>query len=169
MCRKFLYTLLILFAFTPFGISQSVVDQKVIDAEFARAVEMYDAKRYNSALFRFEKIITGYDLNSKTSAASFFKIKILIDTGEYGDANYFCSQYIESYPVSKYTDEVRVLLIKTLLEEFEYQSAFEETLILIDQTSSILYRIEAKYFGENIADKYLDTDDLQHYLAYFTS
>jgi branched-chain amino acid transport system substrate-binding protein len=130
---------------------------------------MYDAKRYNSALFRFEKIINGYDLNSKTSAASFFKIKILIDTGEYGDANYFCSQYIESYPVSKYTDEVRILLIKTLLEEFEHQSAFEETLILIDQTNSILYRIEAKYFGEKIADKYLDSDDLRNYLASFTS
>ena len=130
---------------------------------------MFDAKRYNSALLRFERIISGYNLNSKTSASNFFKIKILLETGEYGDANYFCSQFIENFPGSKYADEVRVLLIKTLLEEFEYKSAFEETLILIDQTNSILYRIEAKYFGEKIANKYLDSDDLQYYLASFTS
>jgi branched-chain amino acid transport system substrate-binding protein len=169
MFRIFRFSIIILFVFTSFALSQSAIDQRVIDAEFAHAVEMYDAKRYNSALFRFEKIITGYDLNSKTSAANFFKIKILIENEEYGDANYFCSQFIETFPNSKYTDEVRVLLIKTLLEESDYQAAFDETLILIDQTNSILYRIEAKYFGEKIANKYLDSDDLQNLLNYFTS
>ena len=162
-------SIFIFFVFNNFGITQSSINQRKIDSEFIRAVELYDAKRYNSALYRFEIIINNYNLNSKTSAANFFKIKILVENEEYKDANDLCSRFIEDFPGSKYTNEVRILLVKTLLEEYEYYSALEELLILIDQTNSISYRIEAKNLGEKIADKYLDSDDIQNLIDSFTS
>ena len=91
MYKTFRFLIFAFIVFSNFGITQSSVDKREIDSEFTRAVELYNAQRYNSALFRFEKIINGYDLNSKTSAAYFFKIKILIENEEFGDANYFCS------------------------------------------------------------------------------
>lgn len=169
MYKTFRFLIFAFIVFSNFGITQSSVDKREIDSEFTRAVELYNAQRYNSALFRFEKIINGYDLNSKTSAAYFFKIKILIENEEFGDANYFCSRFIENFPGSKYTEEVRILLITTLLNEYEYYSALEEILILIDRTNSIIYRIEAKILGEKIAGKYLDSDDIQNLIDLFTS
>ena len=77
MYRAFQFSIFVFIMFSKFGITQSNVDPRKIDSEFTRAVELYDAKRYNSALFRFEKIINDYHLNTKTSAAYFFKIKIL--------------------------------------------------------------------------------------------
>ena len=169
MDKVFRVSIYIIFVFSTFSVPQSSIDQKNIDAEFTSAVELFNAKRYNSALFRFEKIINDYDLNSKTSAAYFFKIKILIEIGEYGDANYFCSQFIENFPGSKYTDEVRMLSVDTKLLDKDYYSAFEEILFLIDLTNSISYEIEAKNLGEKIAGKYLDTEDLQNFSYSFTS
>ncbi len=66
--------------------SLAQVDQEKIDAEFSRAVKLYNVREFNSALSGFEKIINEYDLNSKTTAAYFFTIKILIEKQEYEDA-----------------------------------------------------------------------------------
>ncbi len=63
--------------------SLAQVDQEKIDAEFSRAVELYNVREFNFALSGFEKIINEYDLNSKTTAAYFFTIKILIEKQEY--------------------------------------------------------------------------------------
>ena len=77
------------------------IDQNKINNEFSRAVNLYDAKELNSALRGFEKIIYEYDLNSKTTAAYFFIIKIFIEKKEYESAWKLITEFLEKYPSSQ--------------------------------------------------------------------
>jgi hypothetical protein len=73
--------------------SLAQVDQQKIDAEFSRAVELYNVTEYDSAFSGFGKIINEYDLNSKTTAAYFFTIKILIEKNEYESAEKLITEH----------------------------------------------------------------------------
>jgi branched-chain amino acid transport system substrate-binding protein len=165
MFKKNLFILLvIIFALNVFA----QVDQNRINTEFDRAVKLYDAKEYNSALAGFEKIINSYLLNSKTTASYFFRIKILIEKKEYEGAWKLINEFIENYPSSKYVDEVRMLYIKINLDNYDYYEALRELAFLIEGTHSILYRLEAKDIGEKIALNYLNSQDIKKLSESFT-
>ena len=156
--------------FVFFSISSlAQVDQQKIDAEFDRAVELYNVREFNSALSGFEKIINEYDLNSKTTAAYFFTIKILIEKQEYEGAWNLITEFLENYPSSKYTDEIRILLVRLNLDNYEYYNALKEIAFLIERTKSILYRLDAKDIGEKIASNYLSSSNLSKLNDSFTS
>ncbi len=158
---------LIFFLFSISSLAQ--VNQKKIDTEFSRAVKLYDAREFISALSGFEKIINEYDLNSKTTAAYFFTIKILIEKKEYEGAWKLITEFLENYPSSKYTEEIRILFVKLNLDNYEYYDALKEIAFLIARTKSILYRLDAKDIGEKIARNYLSSSDLKKLSDSFTS
>ena len=145
------------------------IDQKKIDAEFSRAVNLYDAREFISALSGFKKIINEYDLNSKTTAAYFFTIKILIEKNEYEGAWKLITEFLENYPLSKYTDEIRTLFVKLNLDNYDYYNALKEIAFLIERTKSILYRLDAKDTGEKIAKNHLNSSELNKMNDLFTS
>ena len=156
--------------FVFFSISSlAQVDQQKIDAEFSRAVELYNVREFNSALSGFEKIINEYDLNSKTTASYFFTITILIEKQEYEGAWNLITEFLENYPSSKYTDEIRILLVRLNLDNYEYYNALKEIAFLIERTKSILYRLDAKDIGEKIANNYLNSSNLNELNDSFTS
>ncbi len=156
--------------FILFSISSvAQIDQKKIDAEFSRAVNLYDAREFISALSGFEKIINEYDLNSKTTAAYFFTIKILIEKNEYEGAWKLITEFLENYPSSKYTDEIRTLFVKLNLDNYDYYNALKEIAFLIERTKSILYRLDAKDTGEKIAKNHLNSSELDKMNNLFTS
>ena len=156
--------------FVFFSISSlAQVDQQKIDAEFSRAVELYNVREFNSALSGFEKIINEYDLNSKTTAAYFFTIKILIEKQEYEGAWNLITEFLENYPSSKYTDEIRMLFVRLNLDNYDYYDALKEIAFLIERTKSILYRLDAKDIGEKIANNYLNSSNLNELNDSFTS
>ena len=111
MFRYILFFLIIESSLWSVTTAQTGVNQIHVDSDFKLAVELYNSGQYDIALVRFEKIIDDYDLNSKTSASYFFKIKILIDQEDYGEARYTVSRFIEKFPVSKYIDEVRIQMV----------------------------------------------------------
>lgn len=158
---------LIFFLFSISSLAQ--VNQKKIDTEFSRAVKLYDAREFISALSGFEKIINEYDLNSKTTAAYFFTIKILIEKKEYEGAWKLITEFLENYPSSKYTEEIRILFVKLNLDNYEYYDALKEIAFLIARTKSILYRLDAKDIGEKIARNYLSSSVLKKLSDSFTS
>ena len=149
--------------------SLAQVNQKRIDAEFSRAVYLYEAREFNSALSGFEKIINEYELNLKTTAAYFFTIKILIEKSEYESAGKLIAEFLENYPSSKYNDEIRMLFVKLNLDNYEHYNALKEIAFLIERTNSILYRLEAKDLGGKIASDYLSSSDLERLSGSFTS
>jgi branched-chain amino acid transport system substrate-binding protein len=149
--------------------SLAQVDQNKIDAEFSRAVNLYDAREFNSALSGFQRIIDEYDLNSKTTAAYFFTIKILIDKNEYESAWKLITEFLENFPSSKYNDEIRMLFVKLNLDNYDHYYALKEIAFLIEGTKSILYRLDAKAIGETIASDYLSSSDLERLSGSFDS
>lgn len=169
MFRYILFFLVIESSLWSIVIGQTAVNQIDIDSDFNLAVELYNSGWYDIALVRFEKIIDDYDLNSKTSASYFFKIKILIDQNDYSEARYTISRFIEKFPASKYIDEVRIQMAKINLESHDYFDALKEIAFLIERTNSITYRIEAKDIGDKIADNYLNSSDLQQLYDSFTN
>ncbi|GMR24902.1 MAG: hypothetical protein BMS9Abin39_0172 [Ignavibacteria bacterium] len=169
MFRYLLFLLVIESSLWSAAIGQIGVNQFKVDSDFELAVQLYNSGQYEIALVRFEKIINDYDLNSKTSASYFFKIKILIDKKDYSEAKYTVSRFIEKFPASKYIDEVRIQMVEINLENHDYFDALKEIAFLIERTNSIAYRIEAKDIGDKIADNFLNSSDLQQLYDSFTS
>ncbi|MFC2103616.1 ABC transporter substrate-binding protein [Bacteroidota bacterium] len=160
MTQKFFtIIILLLISFTIIS-GQSYNEEQRIEAEFSRAVKLFDAKEYSSALTGFERIINNYELNSKTTASYFFKIKILIERNNLREAQRLALNFLEKFPSSKFIDEVRKLSIKAYLKDDRYYEAFREAVLLIDNTSSIVNRLEIKEIGENIANNFLSSSDI---------
>ena len=148
--------------------AQGRVGQQKVNDDFNKAVQLYNIGQLNSALLRFERIINNYSLTSKTTASYFFKIKILIGEHHYEEADETILLFIENFPTSKYIDEIRILAIKSRIDNLEYYDAFKETAFLIDNTKSIVYRIEAKDVGEKIANNYLISSELRELSDIYT-
>lgn len=161
MTRQIIITLLFVLFNCTFLTSQDYFEERKINTEFERAVQLFDAKEYSSALSGFEKIIENYDLNSKTTASYFFKIKILIERNYLFEAQREILYFLEEFPTSKYIDEVRKLSIKAYLSDNSYYDAFREAVILIDNTGSIVNRLEVKAIGEKIAVNFLSSSQIK--------
>ncbi len=152
-----------------YSLSQDYFEERKISEEFERAVQLYDAKEYSSALSAFEKIIYNYDLNSKTTASYFFKIKILVERNNLFEAQRAIFYFVEEFPTSKYIDEVRKLSIKAYLKDNSYYDAFREAILLIDNTGSIVNRLEVKTIGEKIAINFLSSSQIRGIINRFPS
>ena len=164
-----IYLALIIFVFTSiFATAQNNNIKEKIDSQFHSALQKFDDEDYDNALSEFEKIINNYPLNSKTTAAYFFKIKILVEKNEYERAVNAINYFIETYPSSRYIDEIRMLRVKLHLENHEYSDAYKELAFIIDKTNSIAYRIEAKNLAGKIAENYLTSSGLQKTADLFT-
>ena len=170
MFKYLSYFVIYLFCMTSLVYSQGRVgQQQKVNDDFNEAVQLFNEGQPNSALLRFERIIDNYSLNSKTTAAYFFKIKILISEHHYEEADNTISMFIENFPSSKYIDEIRILAVKSSIDNQEYYEAFKEIAFLIDNTKSIVYRIEAKDIGEKIANNYLTSSELKNLSNLYTS
>ena len=164
-----IYLALIIFVFTSIvATAQNNNIKEKIDSQFHSALQKFDDEDYDNALSEFEKIINNYPLNSKTTAAYFFKIKILVEKNEYERAVNAINYFIETYPSSRYIDEIRMLRVKLHLENHEYSDAYKELAFIIDKTNSIAYRIEAKNLAGKIAENYLTSSGLQKTADLFT-
>jgi branched-chain amino acid transport system substrate-binding protein len=142
---------------------------KEIDKLFEIALANYEAKQFNTALVNFNRIITDFSYNSKTTVSEFFKAKIFLEQNQLSDFKKTADGFVEKYPNSRYIDEIRMMLIEYYLEVANYYNSFKEALNLIDKTESEEYLLEAKKTGEGIAAKYLIEDQLQRLNSSFTN
>ncbi len=159
---------LLLVSITQFILAQNVSNISA-DELFDQALKKFQTKEYEQALNDFNKIITGYSYNSKTSISELFKAKIFLATSTDTDFKKNADAFLEKYPNSIYIDELRMMLVKYNLEIANYYNAFREVLLLIDKTSSAEYEKQAKKNGEGIAAKYLNEDQLQKFNSLFTN
>jgi len=168
MLKYFLFLTFLFIGLTGNLYGQTIVNQTEINEEFNSAVNLYKAQQFNESLLAFNKIINSYELNTKTTASYFFKIKILIEKKQYEEATRLISDFIEKYPSSKYIDEIRILAAKISIENSEYYDALKELGFLIARTNSVLYKIEAKDLGEKIARNYLKSFQIRRLSDSFT-
>ena len=167
--HKYFLFLTALFVFLIGNLSaQNRIDQEKINREFDNAVNLYNSQMIDEALLDFRKIISSYELNTKTTASYFFSIKILVEKQQYEEASRMILTFSNNYPNSKYLDEVRILSTKINLKNSDYYEALKELCTLIDQTNSVLYKIEAKDIGDKIARNYLNSYEIKRLSDSFT-
>ena len=168
MLKYFLFFFFLFIGLTGNLYSQTRVNQTKINEEFNNAVNLYKAHQLDESLLAFDNIINSYDLNTKTTASYFFKIKILIEKKQYEEATRLISDFMERFPTSEYIDEIRILAAKISMKNSEYTEALKELGLLIEKTNSVLYKIEAKDLGEKIARNFLKSYQIKRLSDTFT-
>ena len=157
---SFVFFILMLLNFTTnLAYSQGVTEEEIND-QFDDAVTLFDSGKFNEALIIFDKIISDYSYNSKTTSSKFLKAKIQLELKQYNHFKYTTDQFLEEYPKSNYVDEIRLLNTKYNLEIANYYNAFREILFIIEKTNSIAYEQKAKKIGEGISAKHLNDTQL---------
>jgi branched-chain amino acid transport system substrate-binding protein len=145
------------------------VTQEDINNEFDNAVNLFNSGKYDEALTGFNKIISDYNYNSKTTASEFFKAKTHFELKQFNQFKYTADQFLEKYPNSNYVYEIRFLLAKYYLEIANYYNALREILFIIEKTKSTDYEQKAKNIGEGISAKYLNDTQLDRLNSSFNS
>lgn len=149
-------------------LSQNNVKQE-INKQFDIALNQFNSGDFDQAITSFNKVITDYDYNSKTTVSEFFKAKILLQLKQFEEFKTATDEFLEKYPDSRYIEEIRLLLAKYYIEIANYFNAFRETLYIIEKTNSPAYETKAKKISEGIAAKYLNDTQLQKLYSSFTS
>ena len=166
--NKYIILILTFFSFSLCTHAQTNSDG-AIDSQFRLAVSLYNTGDFKQALRIFDKIINDYDYNSKTTAAEFFKAKILFEEEDFENAKNVLTGFLEKYPRSRYSDEMKILLVKYNIEVANYYNAFRESVSLIDLTISNDYKVKAKNLANAIALSYLNEIQLQRLHESFTN
>ncbi len=129
-----------------------------IEAEFQRALTLYETKNYEEALKIFNELSEDKNISGKTTASIVFKGKILGDIQKYSEAEKVLQDFLVQYPSSKYYEEAELALAKVFLEQYDYSQAFEEIFSLLLKTESSYYTDYGKATAEKIALNYIDPD-----------
>lgn len=129
-----------------------------IEAEFQRALTLYETKNYEEALKIFNELSEDKNISGKTTASIVFKGKILGDIQKYSEAEKVLQDFLVQYPSSKYYEEAELALAKIFLEQYDYSQAFEEIFSLLLKTESSYYTDYGKATAEKIALNYIDPD-----------
>lgn len=166
--RFILYSFLF-FIVNPLSLSAQGNSGEEIEKLFDNALQNFEAEQYNTALVNFNKIITSFRYNSRTTASEFFKAKIYLELNQLNDFKKTADAFIEKYPNSRYIDEIRMMLVKYYLEIANYYNAFREVLNIIDKSSSEEYLHKARRTGEGIAAKFLNEDQLNKLNSLYSS
>ncbi len=156
------------FIFLPVSFSQDLKEDE-IKRQFNLAVNLYNANSYYQAQSIFNKIISDYELNSRTTASYFFSSKIYLEQERYDEAESLITKFLERYPSSSYTDEMRMTYGKLNLQQEDYYGALRELAFLIGRTGSENYRDSAKSIGEKIAYYYLNSTQIEQLYESYTS
>jgi branched-chain amino acid transport system substrate-binding protein len=166
---SFVFFIVILLIFTTNLTYSQGVNEEEINNQFDDAVTLFDSGKYDEALIIFDKIISDYSYNSKTTASKFLKAKIQLELKQFNQFKYTTDQFLEEYPNSNYVDEVRLLNTKYNLEIANYYNAFREILFIIEKTNSNAYKQKANKIGEGISAKHLNDTQLDKLNSSFNS
>lgn len=146
--------------------SYSQVDEKQekINSEFNVAVSLFEKGQYEDAAVIFNRIVSLYEPNSKTTASGFFLCKI-----EFEEANYLYSlsltnKFLKDYPETIYADEAQFLISNIYLKQEKYEESFRALLQLIEKTVLSSNYEEAKKIAERISSNYFTSYQLKKIL-----
>lgn len=155
--------IILLFVFSTLSLfSQQTTTNTDVNKIFNDAVNLLSKNDYTNALDLFNKVISNYSYNSKTTAAIVFKGKTLLSLNRLTESKNTIIDFLNNYPSSKYIDEARLLLSKIYLENDEYLKAFNQLLLVLQYSGSQAYTEEAEHSGENLALQYLNSSDLKN-------
>ncbi|NNF03246.1 MAG: ABC transporter substrate-binding protein [Rhodothermales bacterium] len=77
------------------------------DSLFRAGVEVYEAGQFDSAFFRFRRLIEEFPSNRSTTAAHMMAVRAAYRAGLHDEAVTLASGFLDRYPSSGYTQDVR--------------------------------------------------------------
>ncbi len=131
-----------------------------INKDFEKAVSLYKAKNYETALVIFQRIAFQKTSNSKLTASEFFICNIYLQTKNYDALDKSVNQFLSNYAGSKYADEVKKILIQSLIDRKDYYKAFGVSIGFLSKSNSIVFWNETKDIAEKIALNYLNSSEV---------
>ncbi len=152
----------LIFSFLTLSFLFASFPQSDYSNDFQKALKFYSDKKYYQALSLFDKVISDYPENSKTTAAILFKSKTLLSMNKLAEAKKISIDFINKYSPSKYADEARFLLAKIYITEKDYAEAFSQLLNVMQSSSSKQYLNDAEKEGENLVLNFLTITDLKN-------
>lgn len=155
MFKVYCLIIILLLCFSLNSFSQQADSYSEVNKTFDEAITFFSRGDYYRALVSFDRILSDYSYNSKTTAAKVFKGKTLLALNILAEAENTIIDFLKDYPSSKYIDEARILLSKIYIENREYDKAFNQLLDILQHSKSDIYSEEAEQSGENLALKYL--------------
>ena len=144
--------LLILFVISLLNAQNFSVD---VNKEFSKAVSLFKAKNYDTALSLFQRVANYQQPNTKVTAAEFFIIKIYMMKKDYSQLDKSINSFLSKYSSSKYADEIKKILIQSYINREDYWTAFKTSISFLDKSSSVVFWNETKTVAEKIALNYL--------------
>ncbi len=91
---NFVFFLVTLIIFTSTLAYSQGVTYEEINKQFDNAVALFNSKKYDEALKGFNKIISDYSYNSKTTASEFFKAKTHFELKQFNQFKYTADQFL---------------------------------------------------------------------------
>ena len=132
--RLILFTIILLL--TQKSFSQVDEKQEKINSEFNVAVNLFEKGQYEDAAVIFNRIVSLYEPNAKTTASIFFLCKIEFEESNYFNSLSLTNKFLKDYPETKYADEAQFLIANIFLKQEKYEESFKSLLQLIEQTAS---------------------------------
>ena len=154
---------IILILFPIYLYPQEIIDTVKINADFNQGLDFYKSSNFKDAHQIFNRVISQYGYNPKTTIAYIFDGKSLLQLKLFYEAKDLLNQFLSKYPDSKYSDEARLTLAQIYVESMEYSSALKELTALIDTNSSNFYNTYAKTSAEKIALNYLTPSQIKSF------
>lgn len=128
--------------------------------DFEKALSLFKAKNYQTALTIFQRVTDYQQTNSKLTAAEFFICKIYLIQKKYNELEKSVNNFLQQFPFSKYSDEVKNILLQSYIERKDYNDAFKSAINFLDNSTSIVFWNETKTLAEKIALNYLSSSDI---------
>jgi branched-chain amino acid transport system substrate-binding protein len=132
-----------------------------INKDFEKAVSLFKANNYQTALAVFQRIAKQNDNNSKLTASEFFIAKIYLEEKNYDELDKAVKNFLNNFSSSKYADEIKKISIQSYIDRENYLTAFRYAVSFIDKSNSIVFWNDIKVIAEKIALNYLSSSDVK--------
>jgi branched-chain amino acid transport system substrate-binding protein len=132
-----------------------------VNKDFEKAVSLYKAKNYETALAVFERVAKQTENNSKLTASEFFIAKIYLEQKKYNQLDQTVKNFLSEFSGSKYSDEIKKILIQSYIDRQNYFDAFNSAVSFINKTNSIVFLNDIKVVAEQIALNNLTSSDVK--------
>lgn len=107
--KNLIYIAIVGLLLTSCGEYQKVLNKGTVQKQYAMAVKMYEAKKFNKALTLFEKITPSYRTKPQMERIQFMVAQSNFNTRNYDLAGYYFDRFTQNYPKSSKKEEAAYL------------------------------------------------------------
>lgn len=148
--KKFIYTLILIIAFSSCSEYQKALKSTDIGTKFKLGLELYNAEKWSKANRLFVQIVPKYRGKPQAQKLMYVYSMTFYEMGDYYTANYQFERFVSSYPDSEKVEETSFLGAKSYYHlSPAYTKEQKETIEAIEKLQEFINRFpESQYLSE---------------------